>query len=382
MNILDRLFRKKQQDTRPEAPENSAYRCVHWPKTEGEDRESYTKRLHNWAADPDSEPDIERWHKEHTAFEKRKKDSPPPPVKGDIAYFGLTDWWLSAFTEKERKHIIRKHHPYGDPDSLTKGDLVCSTANSAKILWGLASWFHDEKDRYLSYIILAKAEEEAIKDDLIVELHCTYTELIRRRYEERDKLPDGKDNLIDACRKQISIAEQVAIEWIKEPWMHALPEHYGFDKLSLIMEKDGPLEEAISLCKEAERQGWTCSYGTWEGRVKRCRLRMLISRDFSEDDLYGFNGSDLCSVADELFRQHKESLASQPGDKIVMLCEAAIREGALNMARAFRLIGEVYEARGDIVKAVGNYESALSIDPNVGVKKRLEKLRIKILDTV
>lgn len=28
-----------------------------------------------------------------------------PQIKGHIGYFGLSDWWLSAFTEQERTQI-------------------------------------------------------------------------------------------------------------------------------------------------------------------------------------------------------------------------------------------------------------------------------------
>jgi hypothetical protein len=36
-----------------------------------------------------------------------------PKIKGLIAYFDLTDWWISEFSEEERKHIIKIYQPLG-----------------------------------------------------------------------------------------------------------------------------------------------------------------------------------------------------------------------------------------------------------------------------
>jgi tetratricopeptide (TPR) repeat protein len=48
-------------------------------------------------------------------------------------------------------------------------------------------------------------------------------------------------------------------------------------------------------------------------------------------------------------------------------------------ARAFVLMGELHEARGDLAKAVDAYGSALALEPGEAVEKRLDALRERIL---
>ena len=49
-------------------------------------------------------------------------------IKGSIGYFGLQDWWLSAFSDEERRYIQEKFRPLGaSGDSLTSGDISYTT---------------------------------------------------------------------------------------------------------------------------------------------------------------------------------------------------------------------------------------------------------------
>ncbi len=44
-----------------------------------------------------------------------------PKITGTIGYFSLTEWWLSTFSEAERKYIEKKFRPLGgSEESLTK----------------------------------------------------------------------------------------------------------------------------------------------------------------------------------------------------------------------------------------------------------------------
>lgn len=71
-------------------------------------------------------------------------------VAGKIKFYGLVDWWFSAFTEDERKYIDDKFQPMNQPlHSLTKrnyrigdGELV----DAATFLNSLATWFRSKKD--------------------------------------------------------------------------------------------------------------------------------------------------------------------------------------------------------------------------------------------
>lgn len=61
----------------------------------------------------------------------------------------------------------------------------------------------------------------------------------------------------------------------------------------------------------------------------------------------------------------------------------AARDGEVwQQARAYRLLGELHEQAGEIVQAVKAYDDALTIDPKVGVARRVEQLRKTLGTTV
>ena len=61
----------------------------------------------------------------------------------------------------------------------------------------------------------------------------------------------------------------------------------------------------------------------------------------------------------------------------------AARDGEIwQQARAYRLLGELHEQAGEISQAVKAYDKALTIDPKVGVARRVEQLRKTLGTTV
>ena len=61
----------------------------------------------------------------------------------------------------------------------------------------------------------------------------------------------------------------------------------------------------------------------------------------------------------------------------------AARDGEVwQQARAYRLLGELHEQAGEIAQAVKAYDDALTIDPKVGVARRVEQLRKTLGTTV
>ncbi len=42
-----------------------------------------------------------------------------PAVDGLIAYYGLTDWWLTSFTAQERDYIEARYDPMGSSGLVT-----------------------------------------------------------------------------------------------------------------------------------------------------------------------------------------------------------------------------------------------------------------------
>lgn len=69
-------------------------------------------------------------------------------VGGFIAYYNLTEWWLTNFTEEERKYIDEQygHEQLGAPKhQLTQGNIEFSSLPVDKFLNSLASWFRSHR---------------------------------------------------------------------------------------------------------------------------------------------------------------------------------------------------------------------------------------------
>src|SRR3989344_703688 len=181
-------------------------------------------------------------------------------TKGEIGYFGLQDWWLSAFTQDERNHIEEVFHPMGsEPSSkpLTQGDISYTSQTAAGLLQALAGWFNNPRDREIAKKIIQKAEELAPVGGNILDQHFTLSEKMVIYYRERETSPEAMETAITTCREQIALAPQAIKAFLKEYPQQQLPDHAGYRQLRIILEKQGKYDEAIELCLQAKQQGWT-----------------------------------------------------------------------------------------------------------------------------
>ncbi len=89
-----------------------------------------------------------------------------PKVEGLIAYYDLTDWWLSSFTEDERTLIDERYQPMSmPPHTLTQGQRT-SSLPTTEFLNALASWFRSPNDASISQRIHGKIEELGIEHSI------------------------------------------------------------------------------------------------------------------------------------------------------------------------------------------------------------------------
>ncbi len=108
-------------------------------------------------------------------------------VSGTIAYFGLEDWWFSAFSEHERRYIQQRFQPLGSSgNSVTSGDISYTSQSVGSFLSALAGWFGKKEDRPIAYRILEKAEELSKTESQILDIHFLYGEQLALYYKDRD----------------------------------------------------------------------------------------------------------------------------------------------------------------------------------------------------
>ena len=194
----------------------------------------------------------------------------PRHIKGSIGYFGLEDWWLTAFSDDERHHIQATFQPLGSSgDSLTSGTISSTTQTAVGLLGALAGWFRKPEDRPIAHKILDKTAELS-KNAPLLDVHFLYQQMIETYYKDRDK-PEYMDRAVEACRQQIAIAPDAAKAFKAEYGGSPLPAHRGYEQLAIILEKDGRFQDAITLSRQAESQGWA---GDWAHRVERCEKKL------------------------------------------------------------------------------------------------------------
>jgi len=87
----------------------------------------------------------------------------------------------------------------------------------------------------------------------------------------RDSNENAIEKTIGYCRKQISIAANVAQDMKREFPNSELPSHVGYKQLTIILEKKKHFNEVIELCRQAQAQGWN---GDWEKRILRSKKKL------------------------------------------------------------------------------------------------------------
>jgi len=202
-------------------------------------------------------------------------------VEGELGYFGLGDWWLSAFTKPQRVHVEEAFQTPGLTRAsrpLTKGKRQLTFRSAAGLLTALAGCLRNTPEhRDVASRILAKAEERARAEDDTLGLHFAYQEIIRLHFKWRDRFPDALDLIFGACYKQIAIAPQAAKTFHELYPEEDLPTHAGFQQLVTLQERDATYARAIELCKQARDQGW---HGNWTWRIG-CLAKKLSERGYS-----------------------------------------------------------------------------------------------------
>ena len=202
--------------------------------------------------------------------------SSKPKVEGEIGFFGLADWWLSTFTEQERRRIETVYQPLGGSHGdLTKGKIETTSQTAVGLLSGLAAWFEKPNDYDLAHKILSKAWLLIPGCPEVLDIHFAYQSMIEVFYRNRDTHPEALPLAIKACEEQIAMAPAAAKAFPNEPYFAGrLPAHKGYLQLAVIREKEGDYQEAKRLSQKAQRQGWD---GDWQKRIERCQTKLQKS---------------------------------------------------------------------------------------------------------
>ena len=199
-------------------------------------------------------------------------------VRGDTSPLS---WWIEEFSQAERGYILKKYQPMVmglGGDRVVESIRIFDADGMPLIkLTALATWFMSPKeDLHLAIRLLQKGIELGEESQgTVLDQHFTLHNVIRVHYRNRANDVVSLRLAIGACEKQIALAPSAAHEFKGSERMETLPAHTGFEQLSIIKERDKDYDEAILLCEEALRHGWS---GDWQKRIVRCKSKRDRSR--------------------------------------------------------------------------------------------------------
>lgn len=128
--------------------------------------------------------------------------------------------------------------------------------------------------RNLGYKLIEYADSLVEKDTPVLAQHFYYSARGSYYYRWRDIDSFALDNAVDSFEKQIAIAEEAALCFLKDPEMGFIPAHAGYRQLRIIEEKRGRLTKARALCLKAESQGWK---DDWQKQINKIDKKLSKS---------------------------------------------------------------------------------------------------------
>jgi tetratricopeptide (TPR) repeat protein len=206
-------------------------------------------------------------------------------IKGYIAYWNLSEWWMSEFTQKERIYMNKKYLPIPLGGEIIEGLLAeveiennlqaNEKGNPASFLINLSWYFNTIKDGNIALRIVYTAEEYLDESMNRMDLHFMYLQLIKVYYRNRHN-PEALRRFIYNSNKSIEIAPLVLEYFIEDtfinclPGNHFIPNHPVYKQFAIFREKEKNYNEAIEICSKALKEGWP---GDWEKRIERCKIK-------------------------------------------------------------------------------------------------------------
>ena len=177
-------------------------------------------------------------------------------VGGEIAFYGLTEWWLNSFTEQERCTIRKTYTPLSKECALDEGKITQSSQSVLAFLGFLAEWFKTDILYDIGKKILIEGEQHFASSRDVLDRHFFCLSAIRVYYANRENDPEAMDKAIHFCKEQIKLAPKAKKCFLKESASSRLPIHTGYKQLAIIYEKQKNYAEALSISEKAFSEGW------------------------------------------------------------------------------------------------------------------------------
>lgn len=178
-------------------------------------------------------------------FWRRKKSE--PKIGGDIAQFGLEDWWMKEFSEDERVFIRSKVGDIDHGSSNPSFGIGGRQRTVTKFLTEVAAYFSRKDQVHIGLRILEEARRPQMHP---VDEHFHWMQYIEQRYKLRNEDDQAIPDVVAASERMIDIAPAVVREFKREYGSadNAVPpSHPGFERLIIIRKKQKNMSEVERL---------------------------------------------------------------------------------------------------------------------------------------
>ncbi len=294
-------------------------------------------------------------------FINRSNANPQKRTRGLIEFHELTAWY-DDLTNEERA-LLRKYH--SDGMGFCQDDLDTGHVQSSKsrlyFLNGCAraAFLHKDygfSERILNYALLEKSKS-------YMDRHFTYLTAIELTYTLAHMGIDAERHKTMCkmfCEKDIEIRDKTLADMKAEDDRYESKRKSQTEKLPPLIVRYPAFDYLAALY--AENNDLTSCMDTIKKALERGELKFSFER--SPYKAFRLLKDQLLSCECDAEKQH-----------LIRELDFLDSLEVLDKAQTKRLLGELHEKHGENALAIRCFEEAISLNPNIGVKRRLKKLQ-------
>lgn len=196
-------------------------------------------------------------------------------IEGIIAYLGLESFWESC-SHDEQVVLTRYHRSalggtlYSSP---IEGKIEHSNRTALQYLYSKISNATSENKFTFANKIIKYAEYHCYDTGKLIDKHF-YLQTVAECYYKQQEINENALALcIEYCKRDMELFPKYRAPLKRE--MSVFPRIRTFQRLAMIYEKQGQIEEAIGVCRLAIKYKLQDSTkGGYEGRIKRLEKKL------------------------------------------------------------------------------------------------------------
>lgn len=205
-------------------------------------------------------------------FSKPKKEK---PVNGMIKYLGLESFWQSL-SQEEKDALLRYYGAgvgFDGKNMLIDGHISSSSNTRFNFFSSMIGWTVKDKNYSLAEKLIRAGEVEPVNESNVVDAHFFYQETAECYYKQRDLRPDAIARTEAFCLNDLTILPNYLPKLRLSDG--SFPRIVTIQRLVILYEKAGRIQEAVDLCNMAIHYGLTDNTkGGYPAKLEKLKKKM------------------------------------------------------------------------------------------------------------